>query len=133
MSDLFAGSALGTRVLGERTDAASALKMCYAAWTKGTTALLLSVVAAADAHGLSGELFEEWDRSQPGLGDRARGAASQATGKAWRWVAEMQEIQSTFEATGLPGGFHQAAADIYARLSAGERDDPVSRVTRALP
>jgi 3-hydroxyisobutyrate dehydrogenase-like beta-hydroxyacid dehydrogenase len=131
VSRLFEGSALGTRVLGDSPDAASAFKMCYAAWTKGTTALLLGVVAA-DAYGLSRELFKEWDRSQPGLGDQARGAAHQAAEKAWRWVAEMEEIQVTLEAAGLPGGFHAAAAETYARLSAGEQDDPLIRVTHTL-
>jgi 3-hydroxyisobutyrate dehydrogenase-like beta-hydroxyacid dehydrogenase len=73
--------------------AASALKMAYAAWTKGTSALL------AD-RGLSG-----------------------AAAKAWRFAGEMDEIASTFEADGLPGGFHRAAADVYRRLSQF-KDDP---------
>lgn len=36
--------------------------------------------------------------------------------KAWRWIAEMEEIAASFEAAGLPAGFHLAAADIYRRL-----------------
>jgi len=36
--------------------------------------------------------------------------------KAWRFVGEMEEIAASFEDAGLPGGFHQAAAEIYRRL-----------------
>ena len=36
--------------------------------------------------------------------------------KAWRWIAEMEEIAASFEAAGLPGGFHLAAAEIHRRL-----------------
>jgi len=38
------------------------------------------------------------------------------TGKAWRFVGEMEEISSTFRDAGLPGEFHAAAAAIYRRL-----------------
>lgn len=120
VAGLFEGSPLGVQRLGEGDDAASALKMCYAAWTKGSMALLLAVQAAAEAHGLSDKLFEQWDRSLPGLRDRAESSAHEARRKAWRWIAEMNEIERTFEAAGLPGGFHEAAADIYARMSAAE-------------
>lgn len=40
-----------------------------------------------------------------------------ATGKAWRFVGEMEEISATFAEAGMPGGSHLAAADIYGRLS----------------
>ena len=36
-----------------------------------------------------------------------------AEAKGWRWVGEMEEIAATFEAAGLPGGFHRAAAEVY--------------------
>ncbi len=117
---LFESSVVEPRLLGSGSDTASALKMCYAAWTKGSTALLLAVQAAAEAYGLTDELLEEWDASQPGLRDRAEGTAREARSKAWRWVAEMKEIEHTFEATGLPGGFHAAAAEIYSRMRAAE-------------
>ncbi len=120
VAPVFEGSALEVRLLGDGTATASALKMCYAAWTKGSTALLLAVQAAAEAHGLTDELREQWDMSQPGLRDRAEGTAREARGKAWRWVAEMHEIERTLEAAGLPGGFHAAAAEIYARMRAAE-------------
>jgi hypothetical protein len=39
------------------------------------------------------------------------------TAEAWRFAGEMDEIASTFESAGLPGGFHAAAGEVYQRLS----------------
>jgi len=66
----FAGSALQARAIGAEVGAASALKMCYAAFTKGSSALLLGVRALAEAEGVQQELLAEWDLSQPGLAAR---------------------------------------------------------------
>jgi hypothetical protein len=95
---------------------ASALKICYAAYTKGLSALLLNVRALADATAVSAPLLEEWSLSQAGLAERSELAARGTAGKAWRFVDEMHEIAETFETCGLPGGFHRAAADVYQRM-----------------
>ena len=96
--------------------AASAVKMAYASWTKGTAALLLAARALARAEGVEETLLAEWGISQPGLDDRSARAAGSAAAKGWRWIAEMEEIAATMAAAGLPGGFHQAAAEIYRRF-----------------
>ena len=96
---------------------ASAVKMAYAAWTKGSAALLLTARALARAEGVEETLLAEWGISQPGLEARSAGAAGAATEKGWRWIAEMEEIAATMAAAGLPEGFHQAAAEIYRRFS----------------
>ena len=111
---LFAGTALEPRVIGERgLTAASAVKMAYAGWTKGTAALILAVRALARAEGVEDTLLAEWALSQPGLAERSAGAARSAAGKGWRWTGEMAEISASMLADGLPGGFHQAAADVF--------------------
>lgn len=110
-------SVVDARVIGDGPASASALKMAYAGWTKGTTALLLATVALAEAEGVSSALFAEWAMSQPDLAERARHSAAAAGPKAWRWVGEMREIAATFGSNDLPAGFHAAAADIYARLA----------------
>jgi 3-hydroxyisobutyrate dehydrogenase-like beta-hydroxyacid dehydrogenase len=92
---------------------ASAVKMAYASWTKGSGALLLAARALARAEGVEDALLAEWEQSQPGLIQRWDRAAGSATAKGWRWVAEMEEIAASMAADGLPAGFHQAAADIY--------------------
>jgi Domain of unknown function (DUF1932) len=116
VAGLFGGTAVEAIVLGDRAGAASALKMAYAAWTKGTDALLLSIRALARAEHIEQFLLAEWQQSQPALPGRSLAAAASAAAKAWRWTSEMQEIAASMAAHGLPGGFHEAAAAVYARL-----------------
>ena len=113
----FEGGFLEARALAGDAGAASALKMCYAAYTKGSSALLLAIRALAEAEGVDGPLVAEWGISQPGLADRSRRAASATAAKAWRFVGEMEEIAATFREVGLPGEFHEAAAEIYRKLA----------------
>jgi len=117
---LFDGTSLDSRVLGSAALAASSIKMAYAAWTKGTAALLLAVRGLARAEGVEDALLAEWAMSQPSLQDRSRGAADSAAVKGWRWVAEMEEIAASMAADGLPDGFHQAAAEIFRRSPRAE-------------
>jgi len=112
---LFAGTALEAPVVSTRVGDASAVKMAYAAWTKGTAALLLAVRETARAEGVEDALVAEWARSLPDLADHHARAVRSATAKGWRWVAEMEEIAATFAAAGQPDGFHRAAAEIYRR------------------
>lgn len=102
---LFAGSLLETRVVAD----ASALKMAYAAWSKGTTALLLSIREVARHF----DVEEEWGLAAPELVERLPRAERSAATKGWRWVGEMEEIGDTFSAAGQPDGFHRAAAQVY--------------------
>ena len=96
--------------------AASALKMAYAAWTKGSSAILIAVRALAIHAGVDDALRAEWQRSQPGLEARSESAVAGNAPKAWRFVGEMEEIARTFAAAGLPPGFHEACAAVYDRL-----------------
>ena len=119
VAGLFAGSVVDARVLSGEVGTASALKMTYAAWTKGTAALLLAIGELARAEGVEPALHEEWRISLPDLPDRSQRAARSAQAKGWRWVGEMEEIAATFDAAGLPDGFHRAAAEVFRTLSAG--------------
>jgi 3-hydroxyisobutyrate dehydrogenase-like beta-hydroxyacid dehydrogenase len=120
VAGVLGGPGLEAVVLGGDVAAASALKMCYAAWTKGSAALLLAVRAAARELGVEDALLAEWDRTQPGLRARSEGAVGSVP-KAWRFVGEMHEIAATFAVADLPDGFALAAAEIYERL-AGFKD-----------
>jgi 3-hydroxyisobutyrate dehydrogenase-like beta-hydroxyacid dehydrogenase len=120
---LFDGTALATRVIAGSVTAASAVKMAYAAWTKGTAALLLSIRALAREQGVEDALLAEWATSQPDLDAKSAGAARSAAAKGWRWAAEMEEIAATMSAAGLPDGFHQAAAEIFRRSPRGAAGD----------
>ena len=96
---------LETRVVAD----ASAVKMVYAAWSKGTAALLLAIHATATHF----EVEDEWRRAAPELRDRLARAEESAEKKGWRWVGEMEEIADTFGAAGEPEGFHRAAAEVF--------------------
>ncbi len=119
---VLSGPGLESVALDGDVAAASALKMCYAAWTKGTTALLLAIRAAARQLDVEDALLAEWDRTQPGRRDRSEGAVGSVP-KAWRFIGEMQEIAATFAGVGLPDGFVLAAADVYRRLEAFQHAD----------
>jgi len=114
---LFESSVLEAIVVNDTPGAASALKMGYAAYTKGVSALLIAIRALAASEGVDAALLEEWRRSQPELPKRSEAAARDNARKAWRFVGEMEEIAASFEAAGLPGGFHEACARIYERLA----------------
>jgi 3-hydroxyisobutyrate dehydrogenase-like beta-hydroxyacid dehydrogenase len=114
---LFANTNLDARVLSESVGAASALKMVYAAWTKGTAALLLAIRDVARAEGVQAALTDEWKLSLPDLPEQSLRAAQSASAKGWRWIGEMEEIAATFAATGNPDGFHRAAADVFRRAT----------------
>jgi len=101
---LFTGSNLHAIALQGPPGAASALKACYAGWTKGATALLAAIRVLARHEGVDAALLAEWKLSQPDLEKRSEVITVQAR-KAWRWIGEMEEIAASFEATGLPGGF----------------------------
>ena len=112
---LFDGShATGTALPGG-IGAASALKVCYAAWNKGSIALLAAIRTLAQSEGVDKELLAEWRNGIPDIAKRSEVITTQAR-KAWRWIAEMEEIAASFEAANLPRGFHEAAAEIYRKL-----------------
>ena len=135
IAELFAGTIVDPRVVSDAPDAASAVKVAYAAWTKGSSALLLAVRALARAEGVEPALLDEWRISQPQLHEACVKAVRSARGKGWRWVGEMDEIAETFAAAGLPDGFHRAAAEIYRRAPGGrvaDGDDVLDDVIAAI-
>jgi 3-hydroxyisobutyrate dehydrogenase-like beta-hydroxyacid dehydrogenase len=115
---LFAGTVLDARVLSDETGDASALKMVYAAWSKGSAAMLLAIAEVARATGVDGALLAEWRESIPELEQRLVSAERSSAAKGWRWIGEMEEIADTFAAAGQPDGFHRAAAEVYRRGNA---------------
>jgi 3-hydroxyisobutyrate dehydrogenase-like beta-hydroxyacid dehydrogenase len=119
VSELFEGSPLEARVIAGQPYSASAIKLAYAAWTKGSAALLLTAKALAAAEGVSDALLAEWGLSQPGLEARAQAAARSAAAKGWRWTGEMEQIAGAMTAAGLPDGFHLAAAQVFRHPPAG--------------
>jgi len=117
IASCFSKGPLETKIIGSEIGKASALKMCYAAYTKGTTALLSAVLATAESLGVREELYQQWDMDDKGFSEHVNRRVTRVTAKAWRFEGEMNEIASTFRDAGLPDGFHQAAADVYHRTA----------------
>ncbi len=134
VADLWQGSTLETRLVDGGAGAASAVKICFATWTKGTAALLLAIRALAAAEGVDDTLLAEWATSLPDLAQQSQRAASGNAPKAWRFAGEMAEIAASFGAHALPDGFGIAAADVYERLAGfkDSADTPLSAVVDAL-
>jgi 3-hydroxyisobutyrate dehydrogenase-like beta-hydroxyacid dehydrogenase len=104
---------LDVRPIGERPGDASAIKMCYAALTKGTTALMTELAVAAERLGVAAVLRQELAESQPAALERMAKTVPAMIPKAHRWVGEMEEIARTFAACGLTPITYRGAAEIY--------------------
>lgn len=117
----FAAGPLETELLGDQIGQASALKVCFAAYTKGTTALLSAILATANQLDVWPALQTQWRRYGWELADEAPERVRRVTAKAWRFAGEMEEIAATFAHAGLPPDFHLGAAAVYQRL-AGFKD-----------
>lgn len=131
----FSNGSLKTKIIGTEIGKASALKMCYAAYTKGTTALLATVLGMAESLGVRAELSQHWDMDDEGFSDQVNQRVRRVTAKAWRFEGEMEEIASTFREAGFPDGFHRAAAEIYHRMEDFKGSDetpPLNEVLNAL-
>jgi 3-hydroxyisobutyrate dehydrogenase-like beta-hydroxyacid dehydrogenase len=116
---------LDVRIVGDEPGQASAVKMCYAALTKGTTALMTELAIAADRLGVGAALREELAQSQGAMLERMGRAVPDMVPKAHRWVGEMQEIARTFGACGLTPSTFEGAAEIYALIA----DTPLGRTS----
>ncbi len=98
--------------------AASALKMSYAALTKGLTGLTAAALAAAEKSGVGAALHAEMAHSQAAQLTRAAKALPDMYPKAYRWAPEMREIAG-FMGDDLPQGrIWDAIADLYDAIAA---------------
>lgn len=120
----FSNGPLATKILSNEIGKASALKMCYAAYSKGTTALLAAILATAEALGVRSDLYEQWKMDNKGFSDEVNQRVKRVAAKAWRFEGEMREIAATFQEAGLPDGFHDASAEMYHRI-AGLKDSDI--------
>lgn len=109
---------LSTPIQSGPIGAASAMKMSYAGITKGFTALGATMMLAATRAGTADALLAEMKVSQPALLKWLTGQMPKMPSKAYRWVAEMEEI-AAFVGPGEPGdGFYQSAARLYEQIAA---------------
>lgn len=104
-------------VVSEVLGAASAVKMCTASVYKGHVALLTQALRTAHAHGVVDHVLA--DLASGGLAEpeRTGTALAVASAKAWRYVAEMEEIAATQGAAGLTPDLFRSLATVYAELA----------------
>ena len=120
---------LDVRNLGPQLGRASGIKMCYAAMTKGTTALHTELLIAAEKMGLTKELMAEFNGGQQAAVTRMEGWIPSMPAKSRRWVSEMEEVEKTFNDLGLTPDIFKGVADMYRMIGATPLGDenPESR------
>jgi L-threonate 2-dehydrogenase len=116
-------------VLDLPVGAASALKMSYAGITKGLIAMGSSMILAAQRAGIGEALHAELAASQPTVLAGFSKSIPDMFGKAYRWVAEMEEIANFAGKERAEHDIYAAIARLYERLGkdyAGEKEDIAS-------
>jgi len=108
---------LKVRVLDGPLSAASALKMSYGGITKGITAIAAAMFLAADRGGSADALFLELKESQPQLLAWFTRQITFMYPKAYRWVAEMEEVSDFAGANPAAKDMYAAVAQFYAHMA----------------
>ena len=108
---------LKIRVVGEKIGNASALKMCYGAFTKGALALGVELLLASHKLGVADEVAAEFEDTQPEVYKWILGRTIGMAPKAYRYVPEMLEVATTFEDAGMTRRMLEGAADMFEMLA----------------
>jgi 3-hydroxyisobutyrate dehydrogenase-like beta-hydroxyacid dehydrogenase len=123
--EVLAGPQLAVRLVSDCIGDASALKMCFGALNKGTQALWLEVLIAAQRLGVAELLEQQLAQSRAELHDWALRQFPALPPKAYRWAPEMDEIAKTLAASGIGPKVFEGAAEIYRFVA----DTPLGRET----
>jgi len=110
------------RVIDGPIGAASAVKMSYAGITKGTTAIAAAMLLGAARFGCAEALIAELSSSQPQMLARMRNGIPGMYDKAYRWVAEMEEISDFLEENPPSHDMYAAIARLYDYLAAAHAE-----------
>lgn len=124
--DFLAGNGIKFMPMGDDITKASAIKMCYAALTKGMMTLHTGVLVTAELLGISAEIQSELASSQKFHWEAMNNRVSKYACDAGRWAGEMDQISETFGAAGMTPNLHKGAAEVFRLLDAS----PLSVETR---
>jgi len=116
-ASILASLGLDLKILAAPCGAASALKMSYAGITKGLTGLAAAMMLAAQRAGAGQALRDELERSQPALLKRFSSGVPDMFPKAYRWVAEMQEIAQFASPDLATQAIYHGLAAFYQQLA----------------
>ncbi|HEX3862291.1 MAG TPA: DUF1932 domain-containing protein [Stellaceae bacterium] len=114
---------LDWRIIDGPVGAASGLKMSYAGITKGITALGSAMMLGAARFGCAEALVAELSASQPNIFKHLSAGIPRMYDKAYRWVAEMEEISTFLDANPASHDIYQGVARLYDFLAAAEAEN----------
>jgi L-threonate 2-dehydrogenase len=118
---------INLRAIDGPIGAASAVKMSYAGITKGTTAIAAAMLLGAARFGCGEALIAELSDSQPQMLARMRNGIPGMYDKAYRWVAEMEEISDFLEKNPPSRDMYAAIARLYDYLAAAHAEGQPGR------
>ena len=110
---------LNVRLVDGPIGAASALKMSYAGITKGFTAIGTAMMLGSLRAGCDGALRRELFESQPQLAAWLTRQVPRMFPKAYRWIAEMEEIAQFLSDDEASRDMYTGIAQLYERMAAG--------------
>src|SRR6188474_2895835 len=109
---------LQIRLMDGPNGAASAMKLSYTGITKGCTAIGSAMMLGATRGGTAAALLQEMSESQPMLLSWMRGFVARMPPKAYRWVAEMEEIAQFQEDDPAARDMYLGIARFYQQIAA---------------
>jgi 3-hydroxyisobutyrate dehydrogenase-like beta-hydroxyacid dehydrogenase len=116
--DLFGGTRIECRTVGDSVGQSSAFKICAGLRSKVIPAIWATLIEAAAAAGPEVEYAVRTHLSDIGYDlDRETARIAERAPKAWRWIGEMEESAKAMRELGLPAGFSEAASATYARIA----------------
>ena len=115
--NIFDGKGVDIKQCGPEAGKASAVKMCYAGITKGTSALHAAMLVAAEKLGIADDLHEELSYSQGAMYKRMENLTPALPAVSDRYIGEMEEIAKTMSAVAMPSGFHEGSAALYELMT----------------
>ncbi len=120
------GDSIKFMPMGPEITKASAIKMCYAALTKGMMTLHTAALVTGELLGIGDALQAEYAGSQKFHWEAMNKRVPFYAADAGRWAGEMDQISETFAAAGMTPNLHKGAADIFRLLDS----TPLSEETR---
>jgi len=117
-----AACGLSIRLMEGPNGAASAMKLSYAGITKGCTAIASAMMLGATRAGTAESLLQELSESQPMLLGWMRNFVSRMPPKAYRWVAEMEEIAAFQQDDAAARDMYLGIARFYEQIAAALAD-----------
>ncbi|CAK7207801.1 hypothetical protein SEUCBS139899_010615 [Sporothrix eucalyptigena] len=109
---------LNSRHISASIGSASGLKMCFAAMSKGYSAIAIQAFTTAHKLGVLEDLQWAMGSLVPGRVKQTEGALTGMAPKAYRWVREMEEISDTFsQEAGFAPDLFRGAAGVFKAVA----------------